>query len=123
MDHEYSFSGKLLTDDLDAVFSGNPSREYAVGKYVFVLTLTGKEANISLKDRRCAATISRDEVSEVCRELSRMFRAQVRMEKLHEEYGVANVFNGGSDYEVVSADRLVCVYCNGEKVEESVGSL
>jgi hypothetical protein len=38
------------------------------------------------------------------------------MEKLHEEYGNANVFNGGADYEVVSADRFVCECLNGKEV-------
>ena len=38
------------------------------------------------------------------------------MEKLHEEYGLLNVFNGGSDYEVVSADRFVCEYESGKEI-------
>ncbi|MBR2210686.1 MAG: hypothetical protein IJ896_04345 [Fibrobacter sp.] len=38
------------------------------------------------------------------------------MEKLHEEYGLLNVFNGGSDYEVVSADRFVCEYECGKEL-------
>ena len=63
-----------------------------------------------------APSISDNEIAELCSELSKIFSARVRMEKLHEEYGVANVFNGGSDYEVVSADRFTCEYECGEEV-------
>ena len=38
------------------------------------------------------------------------------MEKLHEEYGLLNVFNGGSDYEVVSAESFVCECENGREI-------
>ena len=63
-----------------------------------------------------AVSISDDKISTCCADLSRRFACRVRMEKLHEEYGKANVFNGGADYEVVCADRFVCECLNGEEV-------
>jgi hypothetical protein len=60
----------------------------------------------SNKDK--VASLSDEDVMAICRELSLEFQARVRLCKLHEEYGLLNVFNGGSDYEVVSSDRFTC---------------
>ena len=61
-------------------------------------------------------SISDDKIAACCAELSRKFVCCVRIEKLHEEYGNANVFNGGSDYEVVCADRFACECLNGKEI-------
>ena len=117
MDHEYSISGKLWVDDAETVLSGFGSQEYAVGDIVFRLLVdTAKEISLVLKDKSLAMTISDEKIAVCCAELSRRFACRVRMEKLHEEYGNANVFNGGSDYEVVCADRFVCEFLNGKEV-------
>jgi len=114
MDHEYSISGRLWVDNVDSVLLSQDCREYTLGDIVFLLsTTTAKEIQIILKDKSKAVSISDDKISTCCAELSRRFACRVRMEKLHEEYGNANVFNGGSDYEVVCADSLVCEYDNG----------
>ncbi len=117
MDHEYSISGRLWVDNADSVLPGLDCREYAIGDIVFLLsTTTAKEIQIILKDKSKAVSISDDKIAGCCAELSRSFVCRVRMEKLHEEYGNANVFNGGSDYEVVCADRFVCECLNGKEV-------
>ena len=120
MDHEYSISGRLWVDNADSVLPGLDCREYAIGDIVFLLSAAGvNEIQISLRDKSMAVSISDDKISTCCANLSRRFACRVRMEKLHEEYGNANVFNGGSDYEVVSADRFVCECLNGKEVSRS----
>lgn len=117
MDHEYSISGRLWVDNAESVLPGSDCREYAIGDIVFLLsTATANEIQIVLKDKSKAVSISDDGIVVCCAELSKKFNARVRMEKLHEEYGNANVFNGGSDYEVVCADRFVCECLNGKEV-------
>ncbi len=117
MDHEYSISGRLWVDNANSVLLNQDCREYTLGDIVFLLsTTTAKEIQIILKDKSKAVSISDDKISTCCAELSRRFACRVRMEKLHEEYGNANVFNGGSDYEVVCADSLVCEYDNGREI-------
>ena len=117
MDHEYSISGKLWVDNAESVLSGLDCREYAIGDIVFLLSAAGaNEVQITLKDKSMAMSISDDKIVACCTELSRKFVCRVCMEKLHEEYGNANVCNGGSDYEVVCADRFVCESLNGKEV-------
>jgi len=120
MDHEYSISGRLWVDNVDSVLLNQDCREYTLGDIVFLLSTAGvNEIQISLRDKSMAMSISDDKISTCCANLSRSFVCRVRMEKLHEEYGNANVFNGGSDYEVVSADRFVCECLNGKEVSRS----
>lgn len=117
MDHEYSISGRLWVDNAESVLPGSDCREYAIDDIVFLLSAAGvNEIQISLRDKSMAVSISDDKISTCCADLSRRFACRVRMEKLHEEYGNANVFNGGSDYEVVCADSLVCEYDNGREI-------
>ena len=124
MDHEYSISGKLWVDNAESVLSDLDCREYAIDDIVFLLSATGaNEVQITLRDKSMAMSISDNKIAMCCSELSRRLACRVRMEKLHEEYGNANVFNGGSDYEVVSADRLVCEYENGREIAFSKQSM
>ncbi len=117
MDHEYSISGRLWVDNAELVLPCSDCREYAIDDIVFLLSTAGvNEIQISLRDKSMAVSIFDDKISTCCADLSRRFACRVRMEKLHEEYGNANVFNGGSDYEVVCADRFVCECLNGEEV-------
>ena len=117
MDHEYSISGRLWVDNAESVLPCSDCREYAIDDIVFLLSAAGvNEIQISLRDKSMAVSISDDEISTCCADLSRRFACRVRMEELHEEYGNANVFNGGSDYEVVCADSLVCEYDNGREI-------
>ena len=120
MDHEYSISGRLWVDNANSVLLNQDCREYTFGDIVFLLLATSaKEIQITLKDKFKAVSISDDKIDACCAELSRKFVCHVRIEKLHEEYGNANVFNGGSDYEVVCADRFVCECLNGKEISRS----
>ena len=117
MDHEYSISGRLWVADIEPVLAGQERREYAFGNIVLLLsTATNNEIRISLKDKSLAPSISDNKIAELCSELSKIFSARVRMERLHEEYGLLNVFNGGSDYEVVTAERFACECENGREI-------
>ena len=117
MDHEYSISGRLWVADIEPVLAGQERREYAFGNIVLLLsTATNNEIRISLKDKSLAPSISDNEIAELCSELSKIFSVRVRMERLHEEYGLLNVFNGGSDYEVVTAERFACECENGREI-------
>lgn len=117
MDHEYSISGRLWVDDAELVLLSLGCQEYAVGDIVFrLLVATAKEISLVLKDKSLAPSISDNEIAELCSELSKIFGARVRMERLHEEYGLLNVFNGGSDYEVVTAERFACECENGREI-------
>ena len=109
MDHEYSISGKFWKSGPHAPLP----QEYLFADNLFVIYVDG---SIAPKDPRMAEHFSEEDLCSLCSQLSQKFNAQVRLEKLHEEYGLLNVFNGGSDYEVVSADRFVCECLNGKEI-------
>jgi len=60
--------------------------------------------------------IDRNKLEKTCQNLSLLLGCTVALCKDHEAYGVANVFNGGSDYEVVDEDCDLWVYKNGSQV-------
>ena len=119
MDHEYSISGKLWIGGQHATLP----QEYLFADNLFVISCCqGRTQNddathvIVPQDPRIAERFSETDLCTLCGRLSQEFGARVRMELLHEEYGLLNVFNGGSDYEVVSADRFTCEYECGKEV-------
>ena len=109
MDHEYSISGKLWIGAQHAPVA----QEYLFNDNLFVINADG---SITPKDPRTAEFLSEDDLRTFCRQLSQELGARVRMEKLHEEYGLLNVFNGGSDYEVVAAERFTYECENGREI-------
>ena len=116
MDHEYSISGKLW---LGAQHAALP-REYSFADNLFVISCCQGQTQdddathvIAPLDPCIAERFSETDLCALCSLLSQEFGARVRMEKLHEEYGLLNVFNGGSDYEVVASDCFVCEYQDG----------
>lgn len=119
MDHEYSISGKLWIGGQHATLP----KEYSFADNLFVISCCQERTQnddathvIAPQDPRIAEHFSEKDLCALCCRLSQEFGARVRMEKLHEEYGLLNVFNGGSDYEVVSADRFTCEYECGKEV-------
>lgn len=56
-------------------------------------------------------------LEQACMSLSVILQCKVALCKDHEIYGVANVFNGGSDYEVVDEDCFLWVYERGARLE------
>ena len=67
-----------------------------------------------------AADLSEDMLVAYCKSLSAQYACKVYVWKDREEYGNANVFNGGSDYEVVNEICFLCVCdCGKEMVRET----
>lgn len=64
----------------------------------------------------CAADLSEDVLSAYCKAVSAQNACKVYLWKDREEYGNANVFNGGSDYEVVNEVCFLCIYDSGREV-------
>ena len=109
MDHEYSISGKLWIGSQHVTLP----QEYSFADNLFVINADG---SIVPQDPRTAEHFSETDLRSLCSQLSQAFHARVRLEKLHEEYGLLNVFNGGSDYEVVAAERFACECENGQEI-------
>lgn len=61
--------------------------------------------------------LANDVLEQTCVNLSIKLRCKVAICKDHEVYGVANVFNGGSDYEVVDEDCYLWIYERGTRIE------
>ena len=67
-----------------------------------------------------AADLTEDMLAAYCKALSVQNSCKVYVWKDREEYGNANVFNGGSDYEVVNEICFLCIYdCGNEVVRET----
>ena len=67
-----------------------------------------------------AADLSEGMLVAYCKALSAQNSCKVYVWKDREEYGNANVFNGGSDYEVVNEICFLCIYdCGNEVARET----
>ena len=67
-----------------------------------------------------AADLTEDALAAYCKALSAQNSCKVYVWKDREEYGNANVFNGGSDYEVVNEVCFLCIYdCGNEVARET----
>lgn len=65
-------------------------------------------------------TLTEDILAAYCKSASEQNSCKVYLWKDREEYGNANVFNGGSDYEVVNEICFLCIYdCGKEIVRET----
>ena len=67
-----------------------------------------------------AADLTEDSIAAYCKAESEKFQCKVYLWKDREEYGNANVFNGGSDYEVVNEICFLSIYdCGNEVARET----
>lgn len=67
-----------------------------------------------------AADLTEDILSAYCKSVSAQNACKVYLWKDREEYGNANVFNGGSDYEVVNEVCFLCICdCGNEVTRET----
>ena len=102
MDYEYSVIGSIICDAETIPASGTT---FTYNNYVFDIRKTGNSVGIRLRDSSADTSVSKntseEDVTEVCKQLSEKFGCKVSMRKGYEVYGNANVFNGGSDYEVI----------------------
>jgi hypothetical protein len=67
-----------------------------------------------------AADLTEGMLAAYCKAVSAQNSCKVYVWKDREEYGNANVFNGGSDYEVVNEICFLCIYdCGNEVARET----
>jgi hypothetical protein len=114
MDYEYSVIGSIYCNaEAIASFSDAPV-EYTYQGYKFLLRKFSEQISVSLRGftdsdsksesisiQEICKNIPESIVTEVCKQLSEKFACNVSMRKGYEVYGNANVFNGGSDYEII----------------------
>jgi hypothetical protein len=104
MEIEYNIAGRILAKDGTRVIS-------------LAEILASPEAG---SGATCAADLSEDVLAAYCKAVSAQNACKVYLWKDREEYGNANVFNGGSDYEVVNEVCFLCIYdCGKEMVRET----
>ena len=100
MEIEYNIAGRILKDGETRAIS---------------LTEILSSAGVA-----CAADLSEESLVAFCKSFSERNACKVYVWKDREEYGNANVFNGGSDYEVVNEVCFLCVCdCGKELVRET----
>ena len=114
MDYEYSVIGSIFCNaDTLAV---SVDSEFTYKSYKFALRKFSDRISVSLRGITESQSISEADVSDVCKLLSEKFACKVSMRKGYEVYGNANVFNGGSDYEVIEEKWFSVEFSNGIKI-------
>ena len=104
MEVEFNIAGRILAKDSTRIIS-------------LAEILASPEA---VPGATCAADLSEDALAAYCKAVSAQNACKVYLWNDREEYGNANVFNGGSDYEVVNEVCFLCVYdCGKEMVRET----
>lgn len=92
---DLGFHAKLMPCDWDE--KGNPQ------KMIILYSMKNEDIDVS-------------KLGNACMNLSLILGCSVLLCKDHEVYGVANVFNGGSDYEVVNEEFDLWLYNCGKKI-------
>ena len=104
MEVEFNIAGRILTKDGTRVIS-------------LAEILASSAAGFGVT---CAADLSEEALAAYCKAVSAQNACKVYLWKDREEYGNANVFNGGSDYEVVNEICFLCIYdCGNEVARET----
>ena len=103
MEVEFNIAGRILAKDGTRV-----------------ITLAEVLASPVAAGAGTAAGLTEDILSAYCKSVSAQNACKVYLWKDREEYGNANVFNGGSDYEVVNEICFLCIYdCGNEVARET----
>lgn len=103
MEVEFNIAGRILAKD-----------------GMRVITLADVLASPIAAGAEIVADLTEDMLAAYCRAESEKFQCKVYLWKDREEYGNANVFNGGSDYEVVNEICFLCIYdCGNEVARET----
>lgn len=111
MDYEYSVIGSIFCNaDTLAV---NVDSDFTYKGYKFSLRKFSDRIGVNLRGIAESQNIPEADVSAVCKLLSEKFACKVSMRKGYEVYGNANVFNGGSDYEVIEEKWFTVEFNNG----------
>ena len=130
MDYEYSVIGSIFCNANTLATTANS--EFTYKGYKFALRKFSEQISVSLHGidnsdssalgnaneniSNICQNISEIDVTEVCKFLSEKFACKVSMRKGYEVYGNANVFNGGSDYEVIEEKWFSVEFNNGIKI-------
>ena len=118
MDYEYSVTGSIFCN-ADVLAASAATSEFLYKGYTFSLRTFSDQISIRLRDCSTDTSISKNiseaDVTEVCKLLSEKFACLVSMRKGYELYGNANVFNGGSDYEVIEEKWFSVEFDNGRQ--------
>ena len=123
MDYEYSVTGSIFCN-ADILAASAATSEFLYKGYTFSLRTFSDQISIRLRDCSTDTSISKNiseaDVTEVCKLLSEKFACLVSMRKGYELYGNANVFNGGSDYEIIEEKWFSIKFDNGcQKMTET----
>ena len=126
MDYEYSVIGSVFCNAEALASVPDAPVEYTHKGYKFLLRKFSGQISVSLRgftdNNSNSESISIQEicknipeavVTEVCKNLSEKYACTVSMRKGYEVYGNANVFNGGSDYEVIEEKWFTVEFDNG----------
>ena len=100
MEVEFNIAGRILSKD--------GTRAISLAE-ILASPVAAGAANV-------AADLTEDMLVAYCKALSAQNSCKVYLWKDREEYGNANVFNGGSDYEVVNEVCFLCVYESGREI-------
>lgn len=125
MDYEYSVIGSIYCN-ADSFATAAESSEFVYQGYKFLLRKFSEQISVSLRGttdsnskgesisiQEICKNIPESIITEVCKQLSEKFACTVSMRKGYEVYGNANVFNGGSDYEVIEEKWFTVEFDNG----------
>ena len=126
MDYEYSVIGSVYCNAEALASAPDTPVEYTYKGYKFLLRNFSEQISVSLrgttdsdsKSDSCSIqeickNIPESIITEVCKQLSEKFACTVSMRKGYEVYGNANVFNGGSDYEIIEEKWFTVEFDNG----------
>lgn len=109
MEVEFNIAGRILSKDGTRIISQSE---------ILASPVAAGAANVAAD--LTAADLTEDALSAYCKALSAQSSCKVYIWKDCEEYGNANVFNGGSDYEVVNEICFLSICdCGKEMVRET----
>ncbi|MCQ2054259.1 MAG: hypothetical protein MJY82_03090 [Fibrobacter sp.] len=111
METEYTVTGKIL-----GLKKSEAEPIEFEGFHFNIKPCAAQSSAISLSDPTNAQSVSEATLTRLCQLLSKRFNCKVYLCKGAETYGNANVFNGGSDYEIVSEKWFLCVFENGHEI-------
>ena len=101
MEVEFNIAGRVLAKD---------------GMRVITLAEILASPAVAGSGGTCAADLTEDVLAACCKAESEKYNCKVYLWKDREEYGNANVFNGGSDYEVVNEVCFLSVCDSGKEM-------
>ena len=104
MEVEFNIAGRILAKDGTRIIS------------LAEILASPLVVNGTASAATCAADLSEDMLAAYCKAVSTQNACKVYLWKDREEYGNANVFNGGSDYEVVNEVCFLSVCDSGKEM-------